>query len=550
MRLPRRNIGPWAKELIDECTSSREARIDLNRLWTSYYYCGTSDGEAAFYNRTFCHIDRLASFLFSPTEVRFMLEGDPASDPADLDLLASGARYLNAEFNRTNSDLVFSSAVNWGLIKGCALVKQLWGHDGLEPWLVQPEQFGVLREDIADLDRQEAFVETTYLTKSAFARTLIDHPEKKSILAAVEQTMVAQKDGAPGTDDYLMQIVVGGTAPVSTTASTGKAMVNFSSAPKPMLAPETLRRLVRLDELWVQDSERNDYTTIRMVQDIVIEGADRHRNLGGVSQEHPYTKVCPNDVDGYFWGLSEIASVYKLQDLLNSQIDKLQRVTALKSDPPRALIGFTGMNQEKYNALRRPGGFISEDAPNAKIETLSPDVPQELLIERINATIQYFDDVSGFTPVMLGMGDQGVRSQAQAQTLARNSSPRMRDRALLVERQSVEFGEYSMKLMQAKEAEIMTTEEKQEFILAQLPTNYRTTIDSHTSSPAFQEDTRNLAIGLRKLGVIDDESTIMMVHPPHEDTLVLKARAKAKAQAQLVAQHPELLTKPGGGKKK
>jgi hypothetical protein len=126
----------------------------------------------------------------------------------------------------------------------------------------------------------------------------------------------------------------------------------------------------------------------------------------------------------------------------------------------------------------------------------------------------------------------------------------MRDRALLVERQSVEFGEYSMKLMQAKEAEIMTTEEKQEFILAQLPTNYRTTIDSHTSSPAFQEDTRNLAIGLRKLGVIDDESTIMMVHPPHEDTLVLKARAKAKAQAQLVAQHPELLTKPGGGKKK
>jgi hypothetical protein len=477
-----------------------------------------------------------------------MLEGDPASDPADLDLLASGARYLNAEFNRTNSDIVFADAVNWGLIKGCALVKQLWGFEGLEPWLVQPEQFGVLREDISDLDRQEAFVETTYMTKSAFARTLIDHPDKKDILGRVESTMTASKDGV-GADDYLMQIIVGGTAPVSTTSSTGKAMVNFSSAPKPMLAPETLRRLVRLDELWVQDSERDDYTTIRMVQDIVIEGGDRHRNLGGVRGEHPYTKVCPNSVDGYFWGLSEIAAVYKLQELLNAQINKLQQVTALKADPPRALIGFTGMNQEKYNALRRPGGFISEDAPNAKIETLSPDVPQELLIERINATIQYFDDVSGFTPVMLGMGDQGVRSQAQAQTLARNSSPRMRDRALLVERQAVEFGEYSMKLLQAKEAEIMTTEEKQEYILAQLPKDYRTTIDSHTSSPAYQEDTRNLAIGLRKLGVIDDESTIMMVHPPHEDTLVLKARAKAKAQAQMIAQHPELLTKGKGGKK-
>lgn len=548
MRLPKRRIGPWAREIIDECYASREGRRDLNNMWNAYFYAGSSDGVTTVYNRTFSHIDRLASFLFSPTDARYALEGDAADDPEMLAILEAGGRYLNREIHRTNSDLQFAAAVNWALVKGAVLIKQLWGHEGLEPWLVQPEQFGVLREDIADLDRQDAFVESTYMTKSAFARTLVDHPQRKRILDEVEQVMRPLGDENPPNDNYLMQIVVGGTGPVSTTQSTGNAMANFSSVPKPMLAPNVAQKIIRLDELWVVDDERQDYTTIRMVQDLVIEGEDRHRNLSGVKGEHPYTKVCPNETDGYFWGLSEIACVYKLQELLNSQIRKLQEVTALKADPPRAFIGFSGMTPEKYNTLRRPGGMLSEDTPNAKIENLAPDVPPELLIERIKETIAWFDDVAGFTPILMGQGDQGVRSQAQAATLARNSSPRMRDRALLVERQAVEFGEYSLKLLAAKEADVHQTEKKTQFMLSHLPEGYRTTIDSHTSSPAFQEDTRNLALALRKMQVIDDESTLNLVHPPHEDTLVLRARQKAEAQAKLVAQHPELLTGKGGKK--
>lgn len=560
MRLPRGKLAGWAKELIDECYSSREARCDLYRLWTAYYYGGTSDGVQAVYNRTYSHIDRLGSFLFSPSDVRYAFEGDLALEGPDIEMLAAGARYLNREFHRTNVDQVFASGVTWALVKGACLEKTLWGHDGLEPWLVQPESFGVLREDIGDLDRQDAFVETTYMTPAAFRRTLSSgwgphqsnpHPERSAIIREVEKSLKSRADENAPQDDYLMQIVVGGTGPVSTTQSGGKAMVNFSSVPKPMLSPDVARRLVKHQELWVVDDERQDYTTIRMVEDIVIEGDVKRRNLSGVKEEHPYTKICPNEVDSYFWGMSEIAQVYKLQDLLNTQIMNLQKVTALKADPPRALIGFTGVTEEKYNALRRPGGKITEDNPNAKIENLSPEVPQEILIERINATVQYFDDVAGFTPVLMGQGEQGVRSQAQAQTLSRNGSPRMRDRALLVERQAVELGEFAYKLSASKEAEAQQTEKKAPFLLAQvLEKNYRATIDSHTASPAFQEDTRNLAVALKKLGVIDDEDTILLTHPPHEDMLVLKAKQKAEMQAKLVAQHPELLLGKGGKKGK
>lgn len=548
LRLPRSNIGPWARELIDECLVSREARRDQCKVWTAYYYNGQADGGQAIYNRTFSHVDRLASFLYSPTETRYVLEGDAADDPAVHDLLQAGNRYLNREIGRTNTDLAFGSAVVWGLVKGAAFVKQMWDNDGLTPYVVQPELMGVLREDITELDRQEAFVETTFMTKSAFRRTLGDRSDAGSIMAKIEQEQKPFGEDNPLANDYLLNIVVGGVNPVRTDTSAGNAMVQISSVPQVLLAPTVAARLIRLDELWVMDREQDDWTTIRMVGDNVVEGEIKHRNASGVEGEQPYTKVCPNETEGYFWGQSEISQIYKLQERLNSQIDILQRVTALKADPPKAFLGFSGITEEKYNAMRVPGGYIYEENPTSKVQALPPEVPPELLIEAIKETIAYFDDVAGFTPIMMGQGEQGVRSQAQAQTLARNSSPRMRDRALLLERQMVELGEYSYKLMAAKNAEVYSTEQKQKFMLAHLLAyNFRTSIDSHTSSPAFSEDNRNLAIMLRKLGVIDDEATLMLTHPPHEDTLILRARAKAKAQAEMIRRNPELAMgrKPG-----
>jgi len=556
IRVPRSNIGPWAKKMIDECFVSVEPRRDLYQTWISYYYNGSADGGQAIYNRVYSHIDRLASFLYSPTETRFILQAD-AAEPAQVhDLMQLGNRRLNSEINRTNTDLAFASALNWALVKGCCLVKQCWESDGLAPYVIQPELFGVLREDLADLDKQEAFCEATYLTKSAFERTLgdeMDPRERNRLLDIADAYLKPHADDNPLAKDYLLNIVVGGVNPVSTVTSQGNAMVQISSTPMAMLAKTVAARLLRVDELWVLDKEKKDWVTIRMLGDEPVGGELKLVNAGFVEHEHPYTKVCPNETEGYFWGMSEVAQIYKLQERLNSQIDTLQKVTSLKADPPKAFVGFTGITEQKYNALRTPGGYIYEENPNAKVQALPPEVPPELLIETIRETVNYFDDTAGFTPILMGQGETGVRSQAQASTLARNSSPRMRDRALLVERQCVELGEFSLKLMTAKEAELRKTEMGQTMLLANLfQYDFNTSIDAHSSSPAFQEDARNLAIMLRRLGVIDDESTLMLTHPPHEDTLILKAKQKAAAQAQLMAQHPELALgkKPGPGKGK
>src|SRR5262245_40662662 len=149
MRVPKRSLGPWARELIDECTVSQPMRRENIRLYKNYYLNGTETGDQARYNRCFGHVDRLASYLYSPVDVRFDIELDQAEEKPNINITDAGTRRLNREFSRCGVDLQFGHAVNWALVKGCTLVKMVWGHNGFEPWLVHPEFFGVLREDIA-----------------------------------------------------------------------------------------------------------------------------------------------------------------------------------------------------------------------------------------------------------------------------------------------------------------------------------------------------------------------------------------------------------------
>jgi hypothetical protein len=531
-------------------------------MYRSYYYTGTSDGSVAVYNRCYPHIERLGAFLYSPTDVRFHVEFDQ-SEGEEIEAMGNAAsRKLNRLFHQKNLDLDFAQAINGALIDGCNILKANQGIDGPEGWVIRPQFFGVLREDIEDLDRQEAFVHSTFMTPSAFERTISEHPDRASIMEKVKGS-ATEKNQEEFEEDYFHQIIVGGTQPVSTTTSSGSGMVGIVGVPTPVLDAKVARSLVRLDEVWVQDRERQDYTTLRIVKPIglVIEGNDKRRNLCGLTDtlgknadmkgEHPFTKVSPNETQGYFWGMSEIAAIYRLQDDLNEQVRNLTRLRRLKADPPRSATGFAGLNLEKYKAFNRPRGFVSEENPNAKMTDHAPDIPVEFFTW-LDKTMQFFDDVAGFTPIMQGQGEQGVRSQQQAAMLQRNSSPRMRDRALLVERQCAEWGHFNFKLMQAKDPEVMKEMvgpgKQIEFVLSQLPDDVKVVVDSHSSSPVYQDDAMKIAFGLQKAGAIDGADLIMLTHPPHEDILIARAKAREAAQARLLQQHPELLTKGKGRK--
>jgi hypothetical protein len=550
VKIPQRNLGGWARDIIDQCGVSRPDRISQLGSWRSYYYAGSNDAnDPARYNKIFSHIDRLASFLYSADDIRFSISYDGVLGEPWTERAAAAARVLNRDYHRRGCDLEFADAVHWALIEGKTFIKTVWGHNGLESWLVHPQFMGVLREDIDGLDRQEAFTHTAYLTPGELDRQIKDHPDydkiKKELASATKRTT---SDEADPLSDTLRQIVIGGMRPVQmNVGATSKSNVIVSSAPTPSLDPKVARELVRIDELWVQNTEREDYTTIRVIEpDIVIEGNLRHRNMSGVEGEHPFTEVCPNRLDNYFWGQSEIGPLAPLQDMLNEAVADVRRITRLQARPPKAFIGFQGLTEAKYKALNVPDGYISEDQPNAKVERLAPEVPPEMF-QQIEKILNWFDEAAGFQPIMMGQGEPGVRAGSHAATLLRTGSPRMRDRALLVERQGGAHGDFCFKLLQNKDAEVFVSKLKEQFLLKQLPGDYRIAVDSHSGSPVFQEDIERKAALLSKGGALSPVDLIMLTRPPHQDILMEHAEAREKAQAQFMAQHPEMMTK---GKKR
>ena len=345
-------------------------------------------------------------------------------------------------------------------------------------------------------------------------------------------------------DDYFHQIIVGGTQPVSTSTSSGSGMVGITGVPTPSLDKKIAASLVRIDELWVQDRDRQDYTTIRMVRpDIMIDGKIKRRNLCGLNDNlgkdtrneglpSLHTQGLPERGGRVFLGAVGNRQHLQAAGLAQrSAPGDFPDHSKLRADPPRSAIGFSGMTLEKYKAFKRPGGFVSEENPNAKLQEHEPELPAELFT-LLDKTIQMFDDVAGFTPVLQGQGEPGVRSQSQTSSLTRNASPRMRDRSLLVERQCTEVGDFALKMLQAKDAEVVKAGKTTEFILSQLPDDARVTVDSHTSSPVYQEDSERKAFMLQRAGAIDAEDLIMLTHPPHEDTLRARAKSRARSPEQ------------------
>jgi hypothetical protein len=200
---------------------------------------------------------------------------------------------------------------------------------------------------------------------------------------------------------------------------------------------------------------------------------------------------------------------------------------------PQLFSGFTSITEEQYFKIINEGGFLNDPNPNAKASKLV-DPPPENYLEELQFLFGLFDEASGFTPIMSGQGESGVRAGVHAQTLVRTSSPRLIDQAARVERQLAQSGYLALRIMQAMDPSIYVTDDnKIEFTLHELPGDFQVQVDSHSASPAFAEDNRQLAIALARAGAIDAEDLIHMLHPPGAELLLSRLRQRQKKAAQM-----------------
>lgn len=553
-----RELALFTSDLVEECLISRENRRMAGRRWRSLYYSGSMTSQPSKHNRCYNHVDKLSSFLFSPSDVHFTVEfeGDALDEWRNKKTRAS--RYMNNNFNKSACGSAFGQANEIALVEGSCIIKLTWNapRQRMEPHVIAPSFFGVFREDIADLDRQEAFVHSFYVTRAIFKRMIWKHADRDEIMQAIRGSASVRSSEELTGDSYFHEIITGGQIPYAGqpggSTPTQYGTVNWSTPTTPQLAPEVAANLIRVDDLWVWNDMTEDWATIRYVDPgILVEGRYRLTNMSDAPKRHPFIKVCSNEIHNYFWGRSELAAVLENQMLLNARVDDIDSIFRLQAKPPRSFSGFQGITEEKARTLLAAGGTVTDGATGAKVENLAPEMPAMSMdyLDRLDA---YFDESAGFTNILSGQGEPGVRAGVHAGVLLRTSTPRLRDRALIVERQAAQVGTLYLDISRAKDGKILMTRpgpdgKHEEFLLEQLPKDANVSVDSHTSSPAFSEDNRQTAFALAKAEAIDPQTLIEMIHPPREEELIERLNSRQEAQAQALAANPQLAD---AGKKK
>jgi len=514
MRIPSNPVDReiFYLSLIEKCMVSREERKPDYAGLRSWYLFGSSpDSSPAIFNKIFPHIDQLTSFLYSAETTRFSINTGASVPDIEQTKVPALTRALNDEWLNSNADQVFSSAVTWALVYNTTFIKLII-NNGIHPYMVEPSCIGVLREDTPYSDRQEAFVQTYYITKSELLDRLYSHPKREQILKRVTSTQHERTEVANGIERIIL----------SQSNPTMYGNVNLDLSGMNRYSATVAEETIEMTELWVWNDDTKDYQVVTKADpDVIIY--DRPGESVFLKGELPFIQVCPNPLYDYYWGSSEVQRMVFLQELRNKRLAEILDLLSKQVSPPTALIGFTGILDEKNFALNRAGGLLATDMPNAKVEKLAPTIPPDLFkeIDKIDAM---FEEVSGIGNVLQGKGEAGVRSSGHASQLARLGSSRAKKRALIVEDSLEKLATLYLKCMQVYDPTHFKDMEGRPFIADQFTKDFVVKVDAHSNSPIFMEDMRQLAFNLYEAKVIDKESLLDLLEPPMKQ--LLKDRLK------------------------
>jgi hypothetical protein len=540
MRIPEghEHREQFYKDLIQKCMVSLEERKgDYSSLRSFYLFGSGPEDSPAIFNKIYPHIDTLTSFLYSAETTRFTINLGASVSNLEERKVPRLTAALNDEWLNSNADQVFSTALTWALVFNTTFVKLVY-NNGIHPFLIEPSAMGVLREDTPYTDRQEAIVQTYYITKSELYNRLYSHPRRDEIVKRITTAYNARTEDIPeGIDRIIM----------SQTNPTLYGTVNLDLYGQNRYKARVAEPTAKMSELWVWDDDISDYRCVTMCDpDVVIY--DRPGASVFMKGELPFIQICPNPQYDYYWGQSEVQKLVFLQQLRNGRMTEILDLLSKQVSPPTALSGFTGILDEKNFALNRPGGLLATDMPNAKVDRLAPTMPNDLF-EVIHECDAMFAEASGISSILSGRGEQGVRSAGHASQLARLGSSRAKKRALIVEDSLEKVATLYMKLMQAYDQTHFKDEYDTPFIAEQFTKDYVVKVDAHSNSPIFMEDSRQLAFNLFKAQAIDKESLLDLLEPPMKQLLkekLAKREAQEKQKPQQQAAPKPKLEAAGG----
>lgn len=217
------------------------------------------------------------------------------------------------------------------------------------------------------------------------------------------------------------------------------------------------------------------------------------------------------------------------------------------------------MNQNILSRFNKPGGYWTDTNPNAKLEEQIPTITADLWND-FHEIERMFDEMGGLPPVARGKGEAGVRGAGHAETLIRMATPRLKDSALLIERDVEGVAALSLDLAKAHVEKPLLAWMPPDaagnegarpdpllkapvegfvpvrFKFADLPEGVTVTVDSHSSSPAFQQDARALLFDLFKIGAVDQAEVINRSDISDPENLIAELERRQAAQAKQIAE--------------
>lgn len=547
MKVDDKDLDGFSAEITSHCMATRKERIQMYQGLYHYYLFGAAEGQQAMYGKIFPHIDLLKSYVYSQSTVKYDVAVDNVEPVVykQADLISSRA---NTYFHDMGVADLFGHGLVLSLVWGTSLLKfnSRVKPFTLEPYLIQPHNFGVYDESVNLLERQEAFVESYTISRSELRRRVSVLPNGADIMRRVVSAPVNEEDPYP---DSIHRIIVAG--PSNLTGGTTRGIVNIPELFNQLqYKPKSVEDQVEMYELNVWDDDKEDYRTVTLAAPgVVIYGRKDIGNITGIKGEHSYVHLCPNPLHNYFYGWSEVTNLLRLQDWLSERLMEIRKIMTLQANPPKSFSGFGGINDEKMAAMNTPGAYIGDPTPSAKVENLAPALPNGLF-EEVYAIQGFYNDISGIDDILQGKGAPGVRSKAQTDTLAKLGSARIKQRAQVVERSLEEVGDLIVKLMRKKdEHRYFLNPEKQEgqFTAMQFTDDFRVHVDAHSASPVFVDDHKQLAFALSKLGAISKAATLKMTNPPGLNQLLQELKGMEAAQAEKFQQM--LAAGMTGGKK-
>ena len=541
MKIPKGMLDrdEFFRDIIYKCEVSLNSRkVDYASLRNWYLFGNGPDEAPALYNKIFPHLDQVTSFLYSAETTRFSINLGASVPDNEHRKIPTLTKSLNNEWLNSNADQVFSTATTWALVYGTTYVKLII-NNGIHPYMVEPGCVGVLREDITYTDRQEALIQKYYITKSELYTRLYSHPNRDKIIQRMNSMPHERTEIANGLERLI----------ISQSNPTIYGNVNLDLAGGNRYKAEVSEDTVEMTELWIWDDESSDYRVVTKADpDIIIyERSGEEMFMKG---ELPFIQICPNPLYDYYWGASEVQRLIYLQQLRNRRMTEILDLLSKQVSPPTALIGFTGILDEKNFALNRAGGLLSTDMPNAKVEKLAPTMPPDLFTE-MREIDAMFEEASGVGNVLQGKGEAGVRSAGHASQLARLGSSRVKKRALIIEDSLEKLATLYLKCMQLYDDTHLKDTHGIPFIAEQFTKEFTVKVDGHSNSPIFTEDTRTLAFNLLKAGAIDKKSLLDLIEPPMKEELLERLKqmeAKQASQPQSPPGEHKQHKAPGGKK--